>query len=285
MNICTDFEKPTDRPAFGIDSAQRPAPATSSIVYARANTYDKFYADARPTNQVQSANSVAKAKPKLRDYGGKKDGKLMVGCQDFYTSISGVYAKKECDCLTVTEEELMKMDVRYDYEDLNCAVADILKSKKCGSSAGCDRKRRQRLTQEQQDILEHEFQKQPDWGVLKMMQISRRLGLQKGKIYKWNWDRKKKDKAYSQTSFQITRVPKIVMSSTGGQALYSAASSSKDEVPQPIFTTSKRIEINRNVSTVQKQTGSSMQEIDEEEEEKDPFTETFSDEDDLDSSG
>ena len=56
------------------------------------------------------------------------------------------------------------------------------------------KKRRQRLTYEQQIILEQEFQIKSDWshrGYLN--ELAKRLELSRSKIYKWNWDRKKKE--------------------------------------------------------------------------------------------
>ena len=77
---------------------------------------------------------------------------------------------------------------------MNRLVSYILRNRKIDPSDLLCRKRRQRLSLEQQLILENEFQKHTDWskpGVLK--DISKRLGLPRSKIYKWNWDRKRKD--------------------------------------------------------------------------------------------
>ena len=87
----------------------------------------------------------------------------------------------------------MNSNVLEDYENLNQAVEDILKGRKCNSMMGCDRKRRIRLLPEQAEFLEIEFLKNPMWTSRKMSQISKRLSLAKSKIYKWNWDRKKKE--------------------------------------------------------------------------------------------
>ena len=77
---------------------------------------------------------------------------------------------------------------------MNRLVSSILKNKKNDLDDAMSKKRRQRLTHEQQVLLEQEFQKQADWskpGHLK--ELSKRLGLPKSKIYKWNWDRKRKE--------------------------------------------------------------------------------------------
>ena len=57
--------------------------------------------------------------------------------------------------------------------------------------------------------MEQEFLRQPDWsrrGVLH--NLSKRLGLQKSKIYKWNWDRKKKELA-SQKAQASSSAPEV----------------------------------------------------------------------------
>lgn len=78
---------------------------------------------------------------------------------------------------------------------MNRVVSSILRTKQNDDEEhGQSRKRRQRLTYEQMDVLEHEFLKNTDWsepGLIK--KLSQRLGLPKSKIYKWNWDRKRKD--------------------------------------------------------------------------------------------
>ena len=61
------------------------------------------------------------------------------------------------------------------------------------------KKHRQRLTYEQLTILEVEFLKKSDWSDHgHLSRIAKRLGLTKSKIYKWNWDRKKKGRDSNQ---------------------------------------------------------------------------------------
>ena len=79
--------------------------------------------------------------------------------------------------MSVTEEQAMNSNVLHEYDNLNEAVEDILRGRKCSSMLGCDRKRRMRLLPEQAELLEAEFQKNPIWGNSKMNKISRRLGL------------------------------------------------------------------------------------------------------------
>ena len=86
------------------------------------------------------------------------------------------------------------VDALSEYSNLNRAVSEILKNRKSDPNDIMSKKRRQRLTNEQQMMLEEEFQKTQDWqgrGVLNS--LAKRLGLTRSKIYKWNWDRKKKD--------------------------------------------------------------------------------------------
>jgi hypothetical protein len=54
------------------------------------------------------------------------------------------------------------------------------------------KKRRQRLTKEQESILEHEFQKNMDWCTKVQAKLAKRLGMRVSKVYKWQWDRKKR---------------------------------------------------------------------------------------------
>jgi len=55
------------------------------------------------------------------------------------------------------------------------------------------KKQRQRLTTTQIAYLEHEFKKNPYWNKAIQHRICTRLGLSVAKIYKWNWDRRKKE--------------------------------------------------------------------------------------------
>ena len=52
---------------------------------------------------------------------------------------------------------------------------------------------RQRLTKEQSELLEIEFQRDPNWTTVKIKVISDRLQIGRTKVYKWGWDRKKKE--------------------------------------------------------------------------------------------
>ena len=84
-------------------------------------------------------------------------------------------------------------DTLTEYSDLNQAVSAIFKCRKSDLNDTVSKKNRQRLTYEQLSILEVEFLKQPDWSDRgHINRIAKRLGLSKSKIYKWNWDRKKK---------------------------------------------------------------------------------------------
>ena len=51
---------------------------------------------------------------------------------------------------------------------------------------------RGRLLQEQQEILEIEYQLNPAWNGSKIQLLAKRLNLGHTKVYKWCWDRKKK---------------------------------------------------------------------------------------------
>ena len=75
--------------------------------------------------------------------------------------------------------------------NLNDVVSYILSNRQLD---GCQKpkKRRQRLTNEQTQVLEAEFQKNANWSSREIVKMSKRLSLSRSKIYKWNWDRKRK---------------------------------------------------------------------------------------------
>ena len=41
-------------------------------------------------------------------------------------------------------------------------------------------------------MLEFEYEKDPNWNTEKISSLARRLKLKHTKVYKWNWERKKK---------------------------------------------------------------------------------------------
>ena len=45
-------------------------------------------------------------------------------------------------------------------------------------------------------ILERAYLQDPNWTIGKMVEIARQLGCGYKKIYKWHWDRKKRDRQY-----------------------------------------------------------------------------------------
>ena len=42
-------------------------------------------------------------------------------------------------------------------------------------------------------ILEREYLVEPNWSTIRINTLASRLGLCRTKVYKWAWDRKKKD--------------------------------------------------------------------------------------------
>lgn len=93
-----------------------------------------------------------------------------------------------------------KYEVDYGLSDseesvnLNDVVSHILKDKAC-DDGNRQKQRRLRLTADQIAILEAEFQKNANWTSKDMAKLSTRLAVEKSKIYKWNWDRKRKELA------------------------------------------------------------------------------------------
>ena len=53
--------------------------------------------------------------------------------------------------------------------------------------------RRRRMTQEQTAAMEVEWQRDLAWTSSRISAIAKRLGLGRTKVYKWTWDRKKKE--------------------------------------------------------------------------------------------
>ena len=94
----------------------------------------------------------------------------------------------------IMDEAECDEDQQNESSDLNRVVSEILKNRKCDPDDAMSKKRRQRLTYEQQVILEQEFQLRSDWSHRgQLNELAKRLGLTRSKIYKWNWDRKKKE--------------------------------------------------------------------------------------------
>ena len=90
--------------------------------------------------------------------------------------------------------------------NLNDIVSHILKDKAC-DDGNRTKQRRLRLTGDQIAILESEFQKNANWTSKDMVKLSTRLAVEKSKIYKWNWDRKRKELAsQGPTNFSTSAV-------------------------------------------------------------------------------
>ena len=53
-----------------------------------------------------------------------------------------------------------------------------------------------RMTMAQSHLLEIEFQRNPNWTSAQVKAIAERMELSRVKVYKWGWDRKKKEIAY-----------------------------------------------------------------------------------------
>ena len=49
-----------------------------------------------------------------------------------------------------------------------------------------------RMNSEQQEILNQEYIKNPNWSSSQIYEFAMRLGLTRTKVYKWNWDRRNK---------------------------------------------------------------------------------------------
>ena len=45
--------------------------------------------------------------------------------------------------------------------------------------------------------LEEEYKKNPNWSIKKKREIAAELGIDRQKVYKWNWEQKNKEKKVS----------------------------------------------------------------------------------------
>lgn len=75
--------------------------------------------------------------------------------------------------------------------DLNKVVNDILRNRKF-DFIDSYKKRRFRLSEDQAQQLEHEFKTNNTWSKKYIVLLAKKLHLSIAKLYKWNWDRKKK---------------------------------------------------------------------------------------------
>ena len=55
------------------------------------------------------------------------------------------------------------------------------------------RLRRRHLNEQQQIVLEKEYQKNPRFDSDRVVILAKQLGLNRTKVYKWGWDRRKKE--------------------------------------------------------------------------------------------
>ena len=52
---------------------------------------------------------------------------------------------------------------------------------------------RKRLTRTEMQVLEQEYLINPNWTTMRINTLAKKLRLCRTKVYKWGWDRKKKD--------------------------------------------------------------------------------------------
>ena len=70
--------------------------------------------------------------------------------------------------------------------------ADFDSSNDNGHKSG-KRLRRRHLNEQQQIVLEREYQKNPRFDSDRVVVLAKQLGLNRTKVYKWGWDRRKKE--------------------------------------------------------------------------------------------
>ena len=67
--------------------------------------------------------------------------------------------------------------------------------------------KRRRLTPEEEQILETVFQESPGlWSKEKKVELAERLNLTETKVYKWNWERVRKDRKTNVTTSRSTKI-------------------------------------------------------------------------------
>ena len=74
------------------------------------------------------------------------------------------------------------------------------------------RLRRRHLNEKQQILLEREYQKNPRFDSDRVVLLAKQLGLNRTKVYKWGWDRRKKE--------QDGRAPHPMGTSAGQQSVF-----------------------------------------------------------------
>ena len=52
---------------------------------------------------------------------------------------------------------------------------------------------KKRVSKQAKQVLENEYKKNPTWSKQLVNQLAAKLDLDRTKVYKWNWDRKKKE--------------------------------------------------------------------------------------------
>ena len=73
------------------------------------------------------------------------------------------------------------------YEELVSTLAEE-RSTVTDESPTSQIKRRKRLTYDQKQHLLSQFNLNPNWSMAEIEKIAAKLGMQKSKVYKWNWD-------------------------------------------------------------------------------------------------
>ena len=93
---------------------------------------------------------------------------------------------------TLKNEEVIISECLSQQQDLEAMVDDILYSRR-HPSIRKEKKRRFKMSDDQAAILEYEFQANPNWTTPTYNQLCKRLDTTKARIYKWNWDRKRRE--------------------------------------------------------------------------------------------
>lgn len=82
---------------------------------------------------------------------------------------------------------------------------------------------RVRIDQSQRDILELRYQVDPHWTNEEIEEMAERVGVSFTKIYKWNWERKKKERQFRQSDLTMNELAQLYPRVTSSDPLPEAS--------------------------------------------------------------
>ena len=92
-----------------------------------------------------------------------------------------------------TDEAKLSYSGSKQKQDLDATESADVDSSHDGVHKSGKRLRRRHLNEQQQIVLEKEYQKNPRFDSDRVVVLAKQLGLNRTKVYKWGWDRRKKE--------------------------------------------------------------------------------------------